>query len=83
MKEMTLNHLFDLLSGCGGDVDSSTVNPQAMDTPFDELGCDSLSLLETTARIKRDLGVDIPDEKITEMRSPRAVIDYVNGALVR
>lgn len=54
---------------------------QAPDQPFDELGYDSLALLETHSRIHRDYGVEISEDDLSEVKTPRELVDLVNGRL--
>ena len=51
------------------------------DTPFEELGYDSLALMESAARIQQDFGIRIPDDEITEVETPGALLDLVNAGL--
>lgn len=51
-----------------------------LDTEFGEMGCDSLSLIETSARIKHDLGVELPEDEVLELGTPRALLNRVNNA---
>jgi len=51
---------------------------QAPDLPFDELGYDSLALLETHSRIKRDYGVEISEEDFGLITTPKSLVDFVN-----
>lgn len=52
-----------------------------LDTEFDDLGYDSLAMLETGSRIDRELGITLPDATIVESRTPRVLIHNVNAAL--
>ena len=52
-----------------------------LDIAFDDLGYDSLALLETGSRIDRELGISLPDSTIVESRTPRVLIHNVNAAL--
>jgi minimal PKS acyl carrier protein len=54
---------------------------QAPDQPFDELGYDSLALLETHSRIKRDYGVKISEDDFGHVRTPQELVDFVNTRL--
>lgn len=53
----------------------------APDQPFDELGYDSLALLETHSRIKRDYGVLISEDDLERVHTPRALVDFINDHL--
>jgi len=51
------------------------------DTPFDDLGFDSLALIETAAKLKREHGVVIPEEQLTEVRNPGELLALINNRL--
>ncbi|RSM81691.1 acyl carrier protein [Kibdelosporangium aridum] len=51
------------------------------DQTFDELGYDSLALLETHSRIRRDYGVQFSDEDLTELTTPQELVDFVNSQI--
>lgn len=53
----------------------------APDQPFDELGYDSLALLETHSQIKRDYGVPISEDDLERVHTPRALVDFINDHL--
>ncbi|MFJ8686743.1 acyl carrier protein [Micromonospora wenchangensis] len=48
---------------------------------FDELGYDSLALLETSTRIEREYGVSLGDEAITGDRTPGDVVALISTRL--
>jgi act minimal PKS acyl carrier protein len=54
---------------------------QAPDRRFDELGYDSLALLETHSRIKRDYGVEISENDLGHIETPQGMVDFVNARL--
>lgn len=54
---------------------------RAPDRTFEELGYDSLALLETNTRLKRDHGVELPDEDLTASTTPRRFLELVNALL--
>jgi aromatase len=79
MAEFTIDDLRRMLptsSGDAGDLDAA-----ALDTPFTDLGYDSLALLELSSRVGREHGVPVPDDAVQRMTTPRAALDYVNGLL--
>jgi minimal PKS acyl carrier protein len=75
---MTIDDLRTILVSCAGESDGP-LDGDIRDVDFDELGYDSLALMETAARIRSDFGVTIPDERIAELRTPREILDLVNG----
>lgn len=78
---MTMDELRDILIECAGEDEANALSGDIADVEFDTLGYDSLALMETAARIKQRFGVGIPDDQITELTTPMAVLDVVNAAL--
>ncbi|MCM2414293.1 acyl carrier protein [Streptomyces sp. RKAG290] len=60
-------------AGLDGDIDSVT---------FQELGYDSLALLETGVRIGREFGLELEDDHLIDAETPRQLVDAVNELLV-
>jgi act minimal PKS acyl carrier protein len=81
MNEITLTDVRRIMATCAGTDDDARLDGDILDVRFDELGYDSLAIMETVAIIERDHGVRIPDEKITELGTPRALLDMVNHAV--
>jgi act minimal PKS acyl carrier protein len=52
------------------------------DIQFEELGYDSLALLELAIQVKRKYGVVIPDDEVVEMTTPRLAIQFINKNFV-
>ncbi len=75
-----IDDLRRVLVACAGESDDTPLGEDTLDWDFDDLGYDSLAQMDTAARIGREYGVHIPDEYITELRTPRQVLDFVNGA---
>jgi minimal PKS acyl carrier protein len=76
MSKMTIDDLRRVLVECAGEGDG--LSGDIHDRAFDELGYDSLALMETAARIAAEYGVAIPDEVVAELKTPREVLDLVN-----
>ena len=49
------------------------------DVPLNELGYDSLALLELAARIEKLYPVQIPDSDLKDEMTPRQIVAYVNA----
>lgn len=81
MAEMTLHDLRRILIACAGEDDTADPTNDMLDTPFEDLGYDSLARMESAAVIEREYGVVLADELIAEAPTPRALIDVVNSAL--
>jgi act minimal PKS acyl carrier protein len=82
VSEMTLEELRAILVECAGEDEEIDVGGDIAETDFADLGYDSLALLEMASRIERTRGVRIPDDLVPELRTPRAVLDVVNGTPV-
>jgi act minimal PKS acyl carrier protein len=48
---------------------------------FEDLGYESLALLETSSRINREYGVLLDDEAVAEATTPHALLSLVNKQL--
>lgn len=82
MTQLTLPDLRRILEeGSGVPEGTDWSVPAVEDTPFDDLGYDSLALLELTAQIHQRYGVRIPDDAVTEIKTPRLALAYLNERL--
>lgn len=81
MQLITLRELETIMRECAGEDESAQSIEQAPDAAFDELGYDSLALLETHSRIKRDYGVEISEDDLNETQTPQELVDLVNTRL--
>ncbi|HLK01033.1 MAG TPA: acyl carrier protein, partial [Streptosporangiaceae bacterium] len=71
-----LGRILEASSGAADGVDWASA--ATLDVPFEELGYDSLALLELCARVQQEYEVQIPDDAVSEMRTPRSAVGYVN-----
>jgi act minimal PKS acyl carrier protein len=74
-----LRRILESSSGVAEGVDWAT--PQALETPFEEFGYDSLALLEFAAHVQQEYGVEMPDDAVVIMKSPAAALGYINRRL--
>lgn len=81
MRTMTIDDLRRILKAGAGERDDGSLGGEVQDSDFDDLGYDSLALMETAARIQHEYGVHTPDDRIIELRTPREVVDFVNNAI--
>ncbi len=70
-----------LLASAGAD-ETVDLDGDILDCRFDELGYESLAVLETGRLIELELGISLPDAALTEADTPRALIDAVNEHLL-
>lgn len=73
-----LNDLRRILRDGAGAEQDVDIDGEILDATFEDLGYDSIALLETAARISREYGVTIDDDALTEAKTPRILIDLVN-----
>ncbi|UUU30214.1 acyl carrier protein [Streptomyces sp. CA-210063] len=80
-NEFTIDDLKRILLAGAGVDESSDLGGEILDTAFDDLGYDSLALLETGGRIEREYGIALDDEVFSDNRTPRALVSAVNRSL--
>ncbi|WP_327208863.1 acyl carrier protein [[Kitasatospora] papulosa] len=80
MKGFTLADLKRVMRECAGEGENVDLDGDILDAPFENLGYDSLALLETATRIERELGVRMPEEVLSGARTPRLLLDAVASA---
>nr|CAP12602.1 acyl carrier protein [Streptomyces olivaceus] len=78
---LTLDALVAVIRRCAGDSDVTSLDGDILDTPYQDLGYDSLALLEIFASLERDYAVPISDEEVFETRTPRQTLDLINDRI--
>jgi act minimal PKS acyl carrier protein len=81
MSEFTFDDLVRLMRVCAGETEGVDLDGDINDVPFDELGYDSLALLEVFNRVKHEYGAEIPEEMVGELKTPRMALEAVHEAL--
>ncbi|MDF4249988.1 acyl carrier protein [Streptomyces sp. WMMB303] len=82
MSDFTQRELAEKLLECAGEAEDADVSDEAvLDTPFLELGYDSLALLQVTGVIKREYGVELSDDAVVEAETPRLLLKMINANL--
>ncbi len=81
MAEFTLDSLKRLLREVAGEEEGVDLDSEIASATFEQLGYDSLALLEASARIKREYGVALADDDVTSVGSPSELVDLVNEGL--
>lgn len=76
---ITLDDLRRILREGAGADENVDLDGEILDTEFDELGYDSLALLETASRISREYAITMDDDVVLAARTPREFITVVNG----
>ncbi|MFF7239078.1 acyl carrier protein [Streptomyces collinus] len=78
---MELKELTDLLRECAGVDEGVDLDGDVLDTPFDELGYDSLAVLQVTGVIERDYRIQLSDDTVAEATTPRLLLEFINEQL--
>ncbi|UNO43008.1 acyl carrier protein [Streptomyces sp. MST-110588] len=78
MTALGIDDLRRILVACAGEEDGVDLTGDILDTAFEDLGYDSLALMETAAAIQQEYGVTLPDEEVATARTPRALLDLIN-----
>lgn len=81
MSQFTVDDLRKIIDSCLGGDGAALVTDATVDTELDDLGYDSLAIYELVLKLQDDLHISITDEEIDELRTPRAVIDFINRRL--
>ncbi|WP_438486767.1 acyl carrier protein [Streptomyces sp. S186] len=83
MTRITAQDIIRLLAQSAGDLEFTGNPADALDLTFDALGCDSLALLETAARIQDDYGVSLSEQVVGDLDTPRSLMAAVNDAVAQ
>jgi act minimal PKS acyl carrier protein len=79
--EFTVDDLKRILHQAAGAGDEMGPDSAVLDSTFENLGFESLALLETSALIQREFGVRIEESTLAEDLTPRVLIESVNAQL--
>jgi act minimal PKS acyl carrier protein len=80
-NRLTINQLRTILVQSAGEAEGYDLDGDIEDIEFEDLGYDSICLLEAAGRIERDCGVKLDDDLIVSARTPRALLAVVNEQL--
>lgn len=79
--EFTIADLERILRSTAGADEDTDFGGAGGHVPFDDLGYDSLALLELASRVQREYAVPMPDDAPEHMTTPAGAIDYINSRL--
>ncbi|MGW2057875.1 acyl carrier protein [Streptomyces sp. NPDC001840] len=77
---VTLADLTRMLRESAGEEEGVDLDGDVLDTPFIDLGYDSLALLQVIGLIQREYGIAIPDDAVAEAETPGALLALVNAS---
>ena len=81
MTTFGLDDLRKIMEQVSDEDDELNLDGDIAEQPFDELGLDSLGVLDLMTRIQQDWHVAVPDEVISTARVPQDVVDFVSQRL--
>ncbi|WP_133909886.1 acyl carrier protein [Streptomyces sp. NBC_00582] len=81
-RPFTIDDLKRILHTSAGVPEGVDFDADILDVAFDNLGYESLALLETCGSIEREFGVSIDDDSMTITDTPRTLLRLVNDQLV-
>lgn len=81
MSTCTVDELRLVMKECAGEDDEIQLDGEILDERFEELGYDSLAVLETASAMERRYGIELPDDLVGEAETPRAFLDLVNAQM--
>lgn len=76
---VTLTDLTRMLRESAGEEEGVDLNGDVIDTPFMDLGYDSLALLQVIGQIQREYGIKIPDDAVVDAETPGALLALINS----
>ncbi|MEU8027629.1 acyl carrier protein [Streptomyces sp. NPDC049099] len=79
--EFTLEDLKRILREGAGTDEGVDLDGDILDVDFEDLGYESLALLETGGRIEREYEISLDEDALSEARTPRALLEAVNAQL--
>ncbi|MER7770495.1 acyl carrier protein [Kitasatospora sp. NPDC096140] len=72
----------DLTRTHAGESEEGALDGDIVDVLFTHLGYDSVALMEVLGQIKYQYGIDLAEDAVTALRTPRAVIEMVNAVIL-
>jgi act minimal PKS acyl carrier protein len=81
MSAFTLDDLRRILRTCAGDAEANGLTESSLDVRFGDLGYDSLALFATVAQVDHEFGIQIPDDLITQLETPREFLAAVERSV--
>jgi act minimal PKS acyl carrier protein len=82
-REFELGDLQRVLAQSAGTAQDADLDGEVLDTAFEDLGYDSLALMETAAKISQEYGIPIDEDALAQATTPRGLLDLVNASSAR
>jgi act minimal PKS acyl carrier protein len=81
VPELNIEDLRGILRTAAGEDENIDLDGDILNLTFEELGYDSVALLEACGLIEREHGIELEDSMLTEATTPRALLAVVNAQL--
>ena len=81
MKQLTLDDLTRVLLECAGVDEEVDLTGDILHVQFEELGYDSLALLNTVRHLERSFSLRLGEGVTAEAKTPKLMLAAVNEAL--
>ncbi|NSC21569.1 acyl carrier protein [Streptomyces albus subsp. chlorinus] len=81
MAAFTLQDLQRLTAVANDEDYLKDITEEGLDVELADLGFDSLALLDLIGRVQREYEVDLPDDAVGTMKTPRDFLDFVNDRI--
>lgn len=78
MTTFNLDDLITIMRECAGEDESVNLSGEVAEMDFEELGYDSLALMEAASRVQRTYGLSLPEDELAEVRTPAGFVTLVN-----
>lgn len=77
-SELTSSRLAVILRSSAGEDEGFQLDDSNLDSTFDDLGYDSLALLQVTGVLQREYRLSVTDEQFLEADTPRKLLELAN-----
>ena len=78
MADFSVDDVLEIVRKAGTKVDLDALNP---DADLVQLGADSLDMMTVLLDVQDRTGVEVPDEDVDGLRTPRKIVDYTLAKL--
>ncbi|ATL66263.1 acyl carrier protein [Nocardia terpenica] len=79
MATISESDVLAALIASAGEPEAQVRSEELLDTTFEELGYDSLALIESVSRLEKRFAVTIPDHLVMDCRTFRELVERANG----
>jgi minimal PKS acyl carrier protein len=81
VSTFTLDEFITIMRECAGEDESINLSGEIDEVDFEELGYDSLALMEAASWVQRSYHLVFPEDELARVRTPAAFVTLVNQRL--